>query len=175
MKQHSFSRKGNGTSYIYLETRENSYAAQQQGGYMSGDLMPEISTLATENTVFSNTDLPMGGPTNVMGTGWTSAAMVAYTTGLPLNIPVDSDLEEAASALPGAANLNDILEQAGYSQTFIMGSDAAFGARDLILETHGGSIALTTMKLRPGGIYLRTIKLGGGLRISAYIKLPSRS
>ena len=39
--------------------------------------------------------------------------------------------------LPGVINLGDILEENGYKQYFLMGSEAEFAGRDLYYKQHG--------------------------------------
>ena len=72
------------------------------------------------------------------GATWTMGALFAQTSGLPLNLPIRGDLMSTQSEfLPGVINLGDILEENGYKQYFLMGSEAEFAGRDLYYKQHG--------------------------------------
>ena len=65
-------------------------------------------------------------------------AMFAQTSGLPLNIAIDgNDMDTQDSFFPGLVTLGDILENEGYSQTLMLGSEAVFGGRELYFTDHG--------------------------------------
>jgi hypothetical protein len=57
----------------------------------SNAILGIVTTIAENNISFSNTD-KLGGILETYGTTWTSAALVSQTSGLPLNIPIDSNL-----------------------------------------------------------------------------------
>ena len=72
------------------------------------------------------------------GATWTIGAMFAQSTGLPMNIPIEKNsMNTQESFFPGIVSIGDILEDAGYSQTLMIGSDAEFGGRKLFYEKHG--------------------------------------
>ena len=65
-------------------------------------------------------------------------ALFAQTSGLPLTIPIDGNsMNTQESFLPDVTALGDILEDAGYTQTFMIGSDGDFGGRTLYFTDHG--------------------------------------
>ena len=125
--------------YIYLESMESTYLSKELGGNQEENLLPNLSELALANLNFSHTDT-LGGARQVTGTSWTIAAMVSQTTGVPLKIPVgDNDYgNKSARFLPGVWSLGDILEQEGYRQELLIGSDASFGGRRQYFAQHGG-------------------------------------
>lgn len=125
--------------YIYLESMESTYLSKELGGNQEENLLPNLSELALTNLNFSHTDT-LGGARQVTGTSWTIAAMVSQTTGVPLKIPVgDNDYgNKSAMFLPGVWSLGDILEQEGYRQELLIGSDASFGGRRQYFAQHGG-------------------------------------
>ena len=73
--------------------------------------------------------------------GWTIAGMVAETAGIPLKMyatrRVNNTMNEYASFLSGAVALGDILEEQGYSNYFMAGSDFEFGGRLNYCTQHG--------------------------------------
>ncbi len=123
--------------YIYLESMESSYTSTLNGGTQTVDLIPDLSLLAEENLSFSNSDL-LGGAYSLPGTGWTMAAMVAQTSGLPLKMSIDvNKFGKYKTFLKGVNNLGDILEFAGYNQMLMVGSDATFAGRKNYFQQHG--------------------------------------
>jgi len=123
--------------YIYMESIENTYMSEEFGGAQPENLMPELTRLSNENISFSNTS-KLGGALQAPGTGWTVAAMVSNTCGIPLKIPIEGNsYGKYSEFLPGAYSLGDILKEQGYNQTLLVGSDAEFGGRKDFFEQHG--------------------------------------
>ncbi len=122
---------------IYLESMESTYASIGEGGAEPINYIPELTTLAKENISFSNTD-KLGGGYCPVKTGWTMAAMLATSSGVPFNMPIGGNsMNEYEKFLPGLITLGDILEQEGYTNYFLCGSDAEFGGRELFYRQHG--------------------------------------
>ena len=123
--------------YIFLESTETTFSDKESGGAFDVDVMPELTQIAIENESFSGGDIVNGGHA-MTGATWTIGAMFAQTSGLPLNISIDKNsMSSQSEFFPGATVLGDILEEQGYNQTLLLGSDAAFGGRKLYFETHG--------------------------------------
>ena len=126
--------------YIYLESMENTYMSQDVGGALDHNTMPELTALVQdeENINFSHTD-GIGGFHNMTGASWTIGAMVAHTAGIPLKVPIGVDRNEYGqdSFLPGVNTMTNVLQEAGYYQTLMVGSDANFGGRKPYFEQHG--------------------------------------
>lgn len=120
--------------YIYLESMENTFADISVGGAQQQNWIPELTNIVAENTSFSSTD-QMGGALQITATGWTSAAMVAQTCGIPLNTQGISNAD--APYLQGAFSLGQVLEREGYNQTLMIGSDSRFGERLQLFRQHG--------------------------------------
>lgn len=124
--------------YIFLESMETTYADEENGGAFEKNCIPELTQLALENEDFSGSDSKLNGGYSMPGTTWTMGAMFAQTSGLPLNIPIEKNsMNTQDSFFKGAVTLGDILEDAGYSQTLMIGSDAYFGGRELYFTSHG--------------------------------------
>ena len=142
--------------YIYLESMETSYLSKDQGGAMETSLIPELYELAKENTNFSH-NKDVGGLVEVTGTSWTVGAMVGQTAGVPLFVPTGiSDWQNGygkeGEFLPGLTTLNNILADAGYSQTLMVGSDVNFGGRKTYFSTHGVENIYDVYTARKDGI-----------------------
>ncbi|MCR5484621.1 MAG: LTA synthase family protein [Clostridiales bacterium] len=124
--------------YIYLESMENSYLSKELGGYMDENLMPELTELAYEGDVFSNTSGKFGGPVQVTGTEWTRASMVNQTLGVPMKAPMNlKAYTTPGHFLGGIYGLGDLLHDNGYIQTYLVGDQAKFAGGDLMFKTHG--------------------------------------
>ncbi len=123
--------------YIYLESMETSFLSRDLGGAYEENLIPELYNLAQENINFSHSQ-GVGGYPRVTHATWTSAAMVSHTAGVPLTIDIAQiDLADFRGYLPGATTLQDILHDAGYYQSLMVGSDASFGGRKEYYLQHG--------------------------------------
>lgn len=141
--QLTFPEKKRNLIYIYLESMENTVAIKANGGMSQVEVIPELEKIALNNTSFSHNNSGLGGAQGVHGTAWTVAGMTATSAGVPLkdgglfgNRDRNS-MGEFNRFLPGAYTLGEILKKEGYNQSFVMGSDSAFGGRDKLLKQHG--------------------------------------
>lgn len=124
--------------YIFLESMETTYADEKSGGAFEDNYIPELTELAEENEDFSGEDSELNGATTLNYATWTAAALFAQTSGLPLTLPIDGNsMDTQDSFLPDMIAIGDILEQQGYNQTFMIGSDGNFGGRSLYFTDHG--------------------------------------
>lgn len=124
--------------YIFLESMENTYADASVGGGFETNCINELTQLSLENENFSGSEGGLNGGIPLKGATWTIGAMFAQTSGLPLNIPIDKNaMSTQEEFFPGVTSIGDILAENGYKQTLLIGSDAAFGGRDLYFKGHG--------------------------------------
>lgn len=136
--QLTFPEKKRNLIYIFLESMEATYTDKKNGGGMPQDYIPELTKLAQENEDFSGTSKKLNGGYAMSGATWTMGAMFAQTSGLPLQIPLDTNgMSSQTVFFPGITTLGDILQQQGYSQTLMLGSNATFGGRRLYFSQHG--------------------------------------
>lgn len=123
--------------YIYLESMENTYTNKKNGGSNNQSLTPTLTKLTKEHTSFSNTT-HQGGALSLNGTAWTAAAMVGQTSGLPLKINLSSNgIIDLNNFFPNTKTLGDILQENGYSNYLLLGSDSNYGCRKQYFEKHG--------------------------------------
>lgn len=133
----SFPEEKQNLIYIFLESVENTYADKENGGVKKDNLIPNLTKLAKENTNFSNTN-KLGGALTLNGTAWTAAAMVGQTSGLPLKINTSSNgIIDLYNFFPNTKTLGDILEENGYKNYLILGSDSSYGCRKHYFSQHG--------------------------------------
>ena len=124
--------------YIFLESVETTYADTENGGAFEENYIPHLTEMAQENEDFSGSSTDLNGGHSMPYTTWTAGALFGQTSGLPLSIPIDGNsMDTQDSFFPGIVTLGDILEQQGYEQVFMIGSDANFGGRKLYFTEHG--------------------------------------
>ncbi len=122
---------------IYVESMETTYADKANGGAQENNYIPNLTDIAYSNINFSNSDL-LGGWHEVNGTGWTMGSLYATTTGLPFVFPIDGNsMDTKEKFASGVTAIGDILNENGYYQEFLCGSDAAFAGRDTYYTQHG--------------------------------------
>ena len=121
---------------IYLESAETTYQDAENGGIASVNYIPEMTRIARENIAFSQSDLVQGAAVTP-GAGFTMAALVAQTSGVPLKLFSNQAGTWLTDFLPGATTLGDILHEHGYRNVFMAGSDFTFGGRRLYFTQHG--------------------------------------
>ncbi len=133
----TFPEKKRNLIYIMLESMECTYADTSAGGNITDNFIPELEKLANDNVNFSNTE-SFGGALSYSGTTWTSAAMVAQTSGMLIKVPIASETYGGQNSfMPGVTTLAEILKKEGYNQTLLVGSDADFGGRKTYFTEHG--------------------------------------
>ena len=123
--------------YIFLESMENTYSSKENGGDQKENLIPNLTKIANENISFSNTD-KLGGALSLNGTAWTVAAMVGQTSGLPLKINTSSNgIIDLSNFFPNSKTVGEILQENGYTNYLLLGSDSNYGYRKNYFEKHG--------------------------------------
>ncbi len=137
--------------YIFLESMENTFAQPEAGGPITDDYIPELTQLARENISFSNTD-GIGGALSFSGTAWTAASMVAQTCGVPVKVSLTADSYGTDDIyMPGVCSIGEILDEQGYNQVLLLGSDAEFHGRKSYFEQHGDYTIVDTESLKAEG------------------------
>lgn len=100
-----------------------------------------MTRLANENINFSDNE-KIGGAHNYAG-GWTIAGLLASSSGVPYKLPIEGNSSgEYETFLPGLITLGEILEDEGYTNYFMCGSDATFGGRRAFYDQHGNYVIL---------------------------------
>ena len=124
--------------YIFMESMENTYMSEEVGGIEYDNFIPEMTALEHENTNFTASGAINGG-ISAYGSTWTMGAMVAQTSGIPLNLPIEGNGMENGYDyfLPGAYSIGQMLDSEGYNQVFLLGSNSAFGGRNTYMTQHG--------------------------------------
>lgn len=122
--------------YIFVESLETSATSIINGGDVETSYIPKLENIALNNINFSDKN-NLGGAKYLSLTGWTAAGMISQTSGLPLKVINDNEYKDYGESLPGATSLGDILENNGYKNYIMLGSDASFGGRKDYFTYHG--------------------------------------
>ncbi len=141
--------------YIYMESMETAFLAKELGGANENLVIPELYDLAVQNVNFSHNS-GVGGFTATSGSTNSIAALVSQSSGVPLKTPFDVGNNDYGSSksrfLPGLTTLSDILHKNGYSQAFMIGSDASFAGQRELYEQHGTDMIYDHTTARKDGI-----------------------
>lgn len=141
--QMTFPEEKRNLIYIYLESMETTYASRAAGGAMGENYIPELTALASENIDFSG-NAALNGAHTLSGTTFTTGAIVAHTAGVPVNTSfISNDTANMWTygdncVLPGVWTIGDVLNEQGYRQMFMIGSNGVFGGRAAYMKAHGG-------------------------------------
>ena len=121
-----------------MESTELSFMDQKHGGAFPENLLPEMTMLSEEGEDFSGEDGSRNGGISLPGATWTMGAIFAQSTGLPLKISIEQNSMDSQKAFfPSVVSIQDILEEEGYTQKFLLGSVGYFGGRELFMKDHG--------------------------------------
>ena len=142
-----FSEKRN-LILIFLESVEYNFQDSANGGTLPQNLIPEITEYLKKEQSF------IPGGTQITGTGWTMADVVAKTCGIPLNISPNHNGPTSPNGkfLSGATCLTDILHQHGYTTVVSKGAHLKFSGMEAFTKTHAvdeGYGRDEYLKLRP--------------------------
>lgn len=134
----NFNEEKKNLIYIYSESMETTYADYSNGGQFEKNYIPELMELAYDNLYFSNSN-KLGGADFISGSSWTIAAMISHTAGIPLKSISNGnyEYENYEVFMPGVYSLGEILNDNGYKNYLMVGSDATFGGRRKYFEQHG--------------------------------------
>ncbi len=133
-----FPEKKRNLIYIYLESFEMTYADEESGGAFYKNVIPELTGLAEEGETFSGDPKVLNGGISTDGTTWTIGAIFGQSSGVPMLLNMSTAaFDTQDSFCEGITTIGDILEDNGYKNVFMIGSDAAFGGRDTFYKTHG--------------------------------------
>lgn len=147
----SFPEKRRNLVLIYLESMETTYASVEVGGGKPANYIPELTELAFDNVFFSN-DEDFGGASASNGTGWTMAALLGSSTGVPYKLGIGGNTaDQYEEFLPGITALGDVLLDQGYHNYFMCGSDVTFAGREEFYLQHGDYTLLDLNAAREEG------------------------
>ena len=131
-------KKKNNLILIFVESLETSMFNKKQGGSWDYQVTPELQKLLKEKdtTVFYKNkkaeEMKM-----IKGASWTTASLVANTSGIPFKIPIDGNSYHSKNFLNGAYTLGDVLKSNGYNNEMISAARTSFGGMYEYYKKHG--------------------------------------
>ncbi len=125
--------------YIYAESMEITYADIASGGSFEVNTIPELTTLALEEGECFNGDSgTLNGGMVLFGSSWTMGGLMAQASGAPIVAGINNaSMNVADSFYPNLTAIGNILEDDGYVNYFMCGSDSVFGGRAQFYSDHG--------------------------------------
>lgn len=146
---------------IFVESLEATFSDKD-----GDNLIPKTAEIALKKGInFSDTD-GLGGAEQVAATGWTQAALVSQTCGIPLRLPINGNqLNMYKFFLPKARCLYDVLKDNGYHERFLIGTKATFAGMDIFFDSHGG------LKIRDRVFYAKKYNKGKKVKRLYDVKL----
>ena len=124
--------------YIFLESMETTFADQRFGGAWEESLIPNLTRYALKYESFNGDSRTINGAVVLNKTTYTMGGLFAESMGVPLILPIDGNAMWCQdSFLPELDGIGDVLEENGYQNTFLIGSHAMFGGRNLFYRDHG--------------------------------------
>ena len=155
-----FPEKKRNIIWITVESLETTFMDKSEGGALSHNAIPNLTDLAKNYVNFSH-NKGIGGGSVITGTGWTMAATVAQTAGIPLK--TTANINGKDSFLPGVTTYMDILKNNGYYQAFMIGSQSRFAYLDVYLNRHGISKIYDYETAKVDGIISQDYKVWWGM------------
>ena len=124
--------------YIFVESLETSFFTKDQGGFWDYEVIPGLYSLLNEDDsiVFYNNDNHEL-MTMLDGNGWTTAGIVANSTGLPFKVPIDGNEYHSENFMNGSYALGDLLKDNGYHNEVISTARTTFGGVREFYSKHG--------------------------------------
>ena len=134
----TFPQKKRNLICIFMESTEMTFSDRESGGAFEKNVIPELTKIAVENEDFSGEEPVLNGGISLPGSTWTIGAMFAMSTGAPLKVSIGgNNIRDEKNFFPEMKSLGTILQKEGYRQELLIGSNAAFGGRNIFYKGHG--------------------------------------
>ena len=135
--QIEFEKKKN-LIFIVVESLETTFFTREQGGSWSYSVTPELyDLLIDEDSITFYNENKAQGMKMIEGASWTTASVVANTTGLPFKIPIDGNSYHSTNFMNGSYALGDLLKDNGYHNELISSAKTSFGGIKEYFTKHG--------------------------------------
>ena len=111
---------------------------KKQGGSWDYEVMPEMYKLLKEKNTTVFYDNKIGKEMKMVeGASWTTASLIANTSGLPFKIPINGNDYHSENFMNGAYTLGDLLKKNGYNNEVISAARTSFGGLSDYYTKHG--------------------------------------
>lgn len=123
--------------YIVLESFESTLLASDNGGSFNYSIIPEVDKLINEDDVITfKSDSGKVGSRAIEGASFTSASLIANSTGLPFKYSIFHTYNEK-NFLSGIYSLGDLFYDNGYHNELISAATTNFGGLNYYYQNHG--------------------------------------
>ncbi|MBQ9181223.1 MAG: LTA synthase family protein [Bacilli bacterium] len=124
--------------FIVVESLETTFFSKKQGGYWDKSATPELYKLLNDedSITFYNKNKAQG-MKMIQGASWTTASVVANSTGLPFKVPIDGNEYHSKNFMNDAYALGDLLKDNGYYNEAISAATTSFGGLKEYFTKHG--------------------------------------
>ena len=137
-KENIIFKKKKNLILIFAESFETTLFSKEEGGEWKYNVMPEMFKLLNEEgSIYFASDDKVGGVNTLFATTWTTASIVANTTGLPFKIPIDDNKYHSDDFMKGAYALGDVLKDNEYYNEVISATKTSFGGLQEYYTKHG--------------------------------------
>ena len=137
---------------IYVESLETTLFTKEQGGDWDYEVIPELyDLLHDEDAIYFASDDLARGEYNLYGTTWTTASVVANSTGLPFKIPIGQNEYHSSNFMNGAYAIGDVLKENGYYNELISAARVSFGGIKEFYTNHGNYTLIDKNSLKEFG------------------------
>ena len=124
--------------FIVVESLETSLFTKEQGGYWNYNVTPELYKLLNdEDSITFYNENKAQNMNMIQGASWTTASVVANSTGLPFKIRINKNGYHSKDFMSGAYALGDLLKDNGYYNEAISGAKTSFGGLKEYFTKHG--------------------------------------
>ena len=132
----TFPKKKKNLIIIYLEGMEASLFSKSNGGAFEKSRIPELESIALNNTNFSNTE-KLGGAYTLNNSSCTIFSLVTSTSGTPVYARLFYSYNDKNPYMRNVKSLGNVLRENGYNLGLIQGSSIKFSATDYYLKENG--------------------------------------
>lgn len=141
---------------IEVESLETTLFTRDQGGVWDREVIPEMYALLSDpDAVYFSSNDEVRGTLDGYGTTWTTASLIANTSGLPFKVPAGlNNSYHSDHFLMGAYTLGDILAENGYENVMISASRTSFGGVGEYFTCHGNYDIIDVNSLSSHGLTL---------------------
>ena len=124
--------------FIVVESLETSMFSKEHGGYWDYEVTPELYKLLNDKdaVTFYNQNKAQG-MNMLQGASWTTASVVANSTGVPFKIRINKNGYHSNEFMNGSYALGDLLEDNGYYNELISAANTSFGGIKEYFTNHG--------------------------------------
>ena len=124
--------------FIVVESLETSFFTKKQGGYWNYEVTPGLYKLLNDedSVVFYNKNKAQQ-MKMLKGASWTTASVVANSTGVPFKIPIEDNSYHSNNFMNGTYALGDLLKDNGYYNEVISAANTSFGGLKEYFTKHG--------------------------------------